>query len=416
MNKFIRSRNVSSGDLLTYYSDAIYGGYRNDIFLDIKQEVDRLIARPCFRFHVLNADETVRNILPPEDILLGGSYNENYQNGQRRNISLSLYNDSGKYTPSINTFWAGTKFSFEMGIELESGDTIWFPKGVYNLISIAPSHEQGVKTVNMELGDKFSILEGAEGTIEATYAIPVGEIIENIVRDILTMQKGNGEMLDGKVFVFDASFKGKKTQVPINKDAGSTLGSIILELATMLSAEVFYDIEGHLNFVPMGDVTTDSDKPVIWHYYEHKGDFGSASFSFDLNSVVNRIVVIGANVNGGICDAIAVNDDPTSPICYQRIGYRTASPINDTNITSDILAQERADYELRQKSILKTSFSTAVRFNPLLLINNLISITDDFYGFRQEKFLIQSISCPIDYSGAMSLTSANVRNIPFVVT
>ena len=408
MDKFIRSRNVSSGDLFVYY-----GGY--DSVSTIKQEINKLISRPRFRFHTLNSDESVRAILPSEDIILGGSYNENYQSGQRRNISISLYNESGKYTPSINTFWAGAKFSFEMGLELENGGVIWFPRGVYSLINIAPNHEPGSKTVSLELGDKFAILEGAEGTIENSYVIPPGVDIEDVVKDILTFEKGNGDMLDSKSPIFDPSFKGKKTQATIVKDAGSTFGSIILELATMLSAEVFYDIEGHLNFVPISEVSNDGDKPILFDFYDHKGDFGSSSLSFDLNSIVNRVVVIGANINGGICDATAVNDDPTSPLCYQRIGYRTASPINDTNITSDVLAQERASYELRQKLVLKSSFSIPVRFNPLLLVNNLISVTDEFYGFKQERFLIQSISCPIDYSGTMNVTSTNIRNIPFVV-
>ena len=137
--------------------------------------------------------------------------------------------------------------------------------------------------------------------------------------------------------------------------------------------------------------------------------------SFDLSSVINRIIVVGGSSNSETYRAVSVNDNPASPLCYQRIGYKTASPINDTNITSKKLAQERADYELRQKLILKSSVSSEIRYNPLLMVNNLINITDEFFELKNESFLLQSISCPIDYSGSMSITTSNIKNIPFTV-
>ena len=124
----------------------------------------------------------------------------------------------------------------------------------------------------------------------------------------------------------------------------------------------------------------------------------------------------GSTNNSETYRAVAVNDNPGSPLCYQRIGYRTASPISDSNITSQILAQERADYELRQKLIIKSSSTVTVRYNPLLLVNNLITITDDFYELNQIRFLIQGISCSLDYSGAMSLTISNIQNFTFLTT
>jgi hypothetical protein len=54
----------------------------------------------------LNADETERYEIPNEDII-GGSYSENYQSGQRRTLSFQLNNNNGEYTPSINHFWTG---------------------------------------------------------------------------------------------------------------------------------------------------------------------------------------------------------------------------------------------------------------------------------------------------------------------
>ena len=100
--KMNRTRS-GSGDLISYYSEnkdnaLITAASSTDL---LKLEIEKPITRPRYRFCWLNEDETVREILPDEDIVLGGSYQENYQNGQRRSISITLFNETGKYTPSI---------------------------------------------------------------------------------------------------------------------------------------------------------------------------------------------------------------------------------------------------------------------------------------------------------------------------
>lgn len=416
----IRLKNVGSGDILSYYTDnsSVLSNNLNISkdynITDIKREINKSVIRPRYRIFWLNSDESVKKIIPVEDIQ-SGNYSENYQNGQRRSLSLELYNSSKEYTPSINGLWAGVKMSYEVGLEIDEDVTVWFPKGVFVITNIECTRGVGEKNVKIELGDKFATLEGAPATLETSYTIPVGTEIEGIIKDTLNVSKGNGDPIDPKNIIYHSSFKGIKTQVTINGEAGQTWGSIILDLATMLSAEVFYDVEGHLNFVPINEVTDDIDKPIVFQIFDENGDFSSNNLSFNMTEIINRVVVVGANVNGEACTAIAVNDDPASPLCYQRIGYRTASPINDSNITSKILAEERANYELRQKLILKSSVSTQVSLNPLLSVNNIIMVTDGFYGFKQERFLIQEISYSLDYSGQMDISTTNTRNLPFAV-
>lgn len=402
-----------SGDILSYYST---DSSTNISIERIKQVIEGDgVLFPRFRFHILNEDETIKDDIPEEDIISGGSYNENYQNGQRRSVSISLYNYSGKYTPSINGLWAGVKIGFDMGLEIDGGE-VWFKKGIYTITSISPTHEPGTTNVSLELSDKFSILEGAIGTLETSYVIPIDSEVQNVINDLLGLHSGNGSVIDSKPIIYNSAFKGAKIQAEISKEAGSTIGEIITDIATQLNAEVFYDTEGHLTFVPINDVVGDKDKPIIYHFYDENGDIFNNNLSFDLSSVINRVIVIGSTVNGNVITATAVNDDVGSPLCYQRIGYRTASPINDSNITTEILAQDRADYELRQQLILKSSGSVNVRYNPLLSVNNLITITDSFYNFQQSKFLLQGVSCPIDYDGSMSVTVSNLQNFSFLTS
>ena len=371
---------------------------------------------PRFRIFLLNPDETVREEIPPEDILLGGSYSENYQSGQRRSLSFSLINEDGKYTPSINGLWIGQKFKFDIGIEIEDSvtdDIVWFSKGIYVLTSANPDQDSSQKIVSVECADKFNIFESFQGTIPTAYTVDVGTEIEPILEDILGYNNGNGYPFDPQPMIYHSSFKGKVTQQTISEQAGSNWGSVIMALAEQLSAEVFYNAEGNLTLIPKVDVMNDGDKPDLYDFREGDGDFSNVSLNLSMSEVVNRVVVIGANVNGATVTATVVNENSSSPLCYQRIGYHTGQVVNDSNITSDILAQERAEYELRLKTILSTTVSNTIMFNPLLTVNNLITITNDFFEFGRERFLLQSISFSLDYSGTMSITSTNINNLPF---
>lgn len=410
-----RTQNLllSSGDTIpiTMESQDFFGIYNFDISYLINM-LKNNYAYPRWRIYVLFPDEVINYEIPNEDIKLGGSFSENYQDGQRKSLSFSLYNESGKYSPNINMFWANTRLRLDMGVELISGETVWFQAGIFVVSNAQDSVSTSEKMVQITAKDKFSLFEDKTGTIESTYEIPEGTEIEEVFKTILLSDMGDGTPFDVKPIIYHSSFKGKKTQATISKSAGETYGSILLELATQLSAEIFYNSQGCLTLVPTNETSLDVDKPLLFDFAEENGDFSGLDFSFDMSSIVNKIVVIGSSVKGQVVSATAVNDDAASPLCYQKIGYRTGSIINDSNITTEVLAQERAQYELRKQLILKSSTSISVLFNPLLAVNNLVAITNEHFNLSHERFLIQSISCPLDYSGTMSVTISNIKNLP----
>lgn len=405
-----------SGDILSIATE------RADYYINQNYNIDEIVSlinnsiiTPRFRIFVLYNDETINYEIPIEDIKSGsGSYSENYQNGQRRSLSFALYNEHRQYSTGINGLWAGTRLRLEIGLELQNEDVIWFQKGVYIITNLSPKHSNSETIIEVSASDKFCLFENKTGTLETTYEIPVGSNIEEIIKTILGGDMGNGMPFDTREIIYNSAFKGAVTQVTISKSAGDSYGSILQELATQLSAEIFYNSMGRLTIVPIANVVDDINKPIIYDFDTAKGDMSNLDFSFDLESIVNRIIVIGSSSSGGVYQAVAVNDEPSSPLSVQRIGYRTGEIINDSNITSDILAKERADYELRQQLIIKSSSSINVSFNPLLTVNNLITITDDTYSLTKEKFLLQSISCSLGYEGTMSITISNLNNLPFL--
>lgn len=409
-----------SGDVISYTIEGNNADSKllfqpSKFYTTITSLIKNSIIYPRYRIFVLNPDETVKYQIPQEDIISGGSYQENYQSGQRRSLSFSLDNQDKKYTPSINKLWVDTKFGLEIGLEIPSvSATIWFKKGVFIPNSLNPFVQIDSKKININCSDKFSIFEGSKGVLDNTYEIPVNTDIKSVIRDILATNTGDGYVMDSKDFIYSNYLNNRKTPLTITSNAGDNYGNILTQLATILSAEIFYNSVGNLVVIPQEDVIKDDSKPVIFDYIDTKGDIISNDFNFDLSQVVNKVYVLGSNVNGKVFKAMAENNNPASPINVSRIGYRTGNVINDTNITNEILAKERADYELRLVTIAKMTLNSSVPFNPLLSVNNLVKYTDEFFELQAQRFLIQNISFSLDYSGQMSLSLVNTDNLSFI--
>ena len=88
-----------------------------------------------------------------------------------------------------------------------------------------------------------------------------------------------------------------------------------------------------------------------------------------------------------------------------------APTYNEENVWSDDLAYDLARYYLRKASIIAVDFSSAVSFNPILTVNNICEIEDDFLDLKREKLLINSISFSSE-SGQMSIQFCNTSDLP----
>lgn len=362
-----------------------------------------------FRLLVLNPDETIDYEIPQSDIIINsGNFTENYQNGQRKSVNINLVNIDGKYTPNINTIWVHNKFRLDVGLEFD-GQVCWFPRGIYILGNPTASHADSDKQVTLTLVDKFAVLEGKQGTLEATYEIPVDSDIKKAIMGILTLDNGSGYPIDLKPIIYDRAFEGLKMPYTLSKDAGSTLGEMLLEIGTILNAEVYYNSQGNLCFISINETTLDTQKAILWDYADTDRDYHGASASYDFENAINEVQVVGDNINNEIFSAYAQNTNPASPLCIARIGRRIEY-INDSNIYSDSLAQQRADYELRKFGILKTTINMTVSFNPLLFVNNLVNVTDSYYGLERDRCLIQSISYTLGDQCEMTLSCSNIAN------
>lgn len=379
----------------------------------LERIIERPFIKPRYKVCVLNPDETVAYEIPETDIPIDGiDYTEEYQNGQRKNISLKLINSSGRYTPGLSTLWINTRFSLDIGIELSSGEILWFPKGVYIMGNVTLTHENSERIVNVQLLDKFAIFEGKTGTLEVAYEVETGSNIKDAVTGILNFSMGNGYILDYKEVIFDPSFISSVTQSSIRCESGDNLGTVISELATQISAEYYYNNVGNLCFYPINETVNDDAKPIIWTYTKIGRELHNLELSYQNENIVNCIKVVGDNVdNDGIYSAIVKNENPTSPICVQEVGMRWEQPYTSANVWSDSLANDLARYYLRKASFVSVEFSCNVSYNPLLTVNNICEVENIELGMKRDKLLLTSISFNSS-DGLMSVKFCNTTDLP----
>ena len=266
------------------------------------------------------------------------------------------------------------------------------------------------KDINYQCTDKFGLFEGPTGMLEDGYEIPVDTPIEDVIDDLLNLSCTDGYVNDLKICIIDSKYSGFRTQSTIRVDSGGTISNLIEQLATQMSAEYYYNTVGNLVFYPTDTSMNDTNKPIIWTYDETQ--ISGLTFSGS-NEIVNVVKVVGNNVDGQIYSAVSKNTNLSSPINIYHIKERNMSPIDTANVWSDEMAQELADYNLRQKSILSLQQSCNVPYNPILMVNNVVEIENTELHMKRNRFLINGVSYTSG-SAVMQIDISNITNLPII--
>lgn len=390
--------------------------YDNASKLDVYSEMIRAIktrkVSPLFKLYLLNYDESIR-----EDVtrymLDGGSLNINFQNGIRRNANITLDNSDKKWNPSPITgyLWKDSKFRIDLGMSLKSGE-VWFQAGIFVINDPSLINEQNSKNVSLQLSDKFATIDGSlGGKIINTVEIPLSSNIKEAYDALLKQERMSNIPYDVKPLRFPPKYNDITTAYTITKTDETTVGEIGIELAEMLSCDIYYDNFGYPVFEE-GNYTLDiADSDVIWDFDENDMECISSSMNVNFSKVHNVVTVIGANINGDLISYTAQNENPRSP---SNINVLEPNPlrIKDENIYSDDLARQRSEYELFKQGLLPLSFNFKCPFMPFLDVNKIVTVSNDFYGFKNTPFLINSVSIPLSQaSNDISLTMSNISEV-----
>jgi len=379
--------------------------------------VKREIVHPIFKVALLDYNENVvQEITRDISSNNNGSIDINYQQGVRRSCSITFIDPYGEYIPDVNKgiFWLNQKFKLYVGLEdLDTGDKYWFSQGVFYVNDPIINRTEKIVTINGV--DKFGFF-GSElnyNQLEGTYLIPEGTRVFDAIINILLLDRGNGQVIDPIAPILDVTYKNNVLPYDINKSPGSYLGDILIEIANVLGANIYYNTEGQL---VLSSGTLDmsySNKSPIYEFIDVLPEYGDSSLRYDYVNAINSITVVGSNVNGAVYQYTAENRSPMSPLRIDLIGKKTGAIVETSNAGSlnDVVAY--AKFLLNYKSIVQMAVDFSSSFLPHLKEDEVIEITDRYYKYEKERFIIQSIKIPLNPLDKMTISASNITSLPY---
>ena len=122
------------------------------------------------------------------------------------------------------------------------------------------------------------------------------------------------------------------------------------------------------------------------------------------------------NVNGEIVDYTAENNNPLSSTRIEVIGRKEMPLINSSFVYNMETAQNYADYLLKTKSIVQVTIDFNSSLIPHIDVNNIVGISDTYFDYVQQRFIIQSLTMPLTTSGLMDISASNIADLPYYET
>ena len=344
-----------------------------------------------------------------------GSISINYQQGVRRTCTITLFDNDGKFIPRVDgDIWINKKFKLYIGIkDIFTDDIYWFSQGVYCLIDPVVDREN--KTITLNGVDKYGFLGSETGfnQITVTHVIDRNVLIKDAIEDTLMTDMGNGSVIDAIPPIIDDNLWIQRMPYELSKAPASYLSDIFIELGNIMGADTYYDADGHMRYDLGTEDMSYSSVDSIWNFSDITPEYISPSLQFTTTSVVNSVTIVGNNSNSDeFWTYTAENHNPLSPVSIENIGLKSYYE-ESTSVYDDSTAKDYAEYVLNQKSILQQAMSFSCPLIPHLDVNKIITITDTYYKFNQERFIIQSITMPLDASSPMQITASNVSALPY---
>ena len=430
--------------------------------------------RPAIKVEWLNADESVNfeftNALYNIDVDLS----VNYTNGSRRSCTLTLNNDRNAFPIDFDNIWIGQKFKLWMGIYLDSETPYYFPQGVFYITNPSDTYNPNTRTITINGADKWAYLDGTLfGRLPGTYQTNINVNLYSAIRALLKLSRFEDgwsktentkseisieEMVDPTspllspvykdkttyVLTIDTERYSEKTYYEYNKDNGTyveytgdsldgkyikksvldcpytaiverggTLADVLLEYATILCANIYYDVNGRLVLEPMIDTAediTDTNKEILWHYTVDEKTFLGLTQKHEFEKIHNDFVVLGNIVNGYQFKGRVQNRNILSNTCVQKIGLRTREPYEDNQYYSDEQCVDLAKYYAKTDTILQKSgdISSVTLYH--LDVNKLVTVSTPNNNMSKELFLITGFSLSASGEMTLNISSVNVLN------
>lgn len=383
-------------------------------FNDYLDLINKNIYRQRIKLQLLRySDLSVYQEITGDIVNGSGSLHVERKNGIRRTMSCSLINHTiynvGNYVPDIvnGVLPPRQPIKLYLGLADENGNEFYLPQGVFFLTDPQSSSNLSESIVTLDLSDAFSLFDGTTGgELTRTFIVTLNSNIYNVINSIL--QTENYYPLP---CILDSQYSSQTTPYTITKEAGSgTYGDLLNELALMLSANLFFNTEGQLVFQ---QDYNDAIKGSVFDFTTANAQYLGVTNRYDYTKFYNSILVVGQNVNGAVYSAEVTDTNLMSPTSVNNIGFKRQKRIEDPNINSTVLCQDRANFELKRAIAIQNEVS--ISSVPLyhLDVDQVITLTDENLKFNKERFLINGFTIPFDVGGKMTINCVRAIDLPY---
>lgn len=354
--------------------------------------------------------EIVTNILNT-----AGSININYQQGTRRTCNLSIIDKQISYLPNENSpFWYNKKFKVYLGLMADK-DIYYWSQGVFLIQNLSFDN---ICTLNIEGIDKFGLFDGSLNLSKADseYTYLAGKFtIFNIIQSVLLSDMGNGYATDYVQPIIDFYYLNTIIKSDIVLSNGNFVGEMLIEIANLYGADLYYDTDGHLVFHKSVDYVSPNAYKYLapqWHFDENNSAFLTQSNSYQLDGH-NRVYVYTNSSVAKNYSYTAYNTNPSSPINVSAVGIKS---LDDVEIAladdvDDDSCRQYGEYLLSKECRNTVSSDITCSIIPHLDVNKTISITNKQLHYNSELFLINSITLPLGTSN-MNINCTNIQCLP----
>lgn len=368
-----------------------------------------------------------------------GSLSVSLQNGIRRQANITLANVDEAFSYAVNHIWYGTTIRLDMGIENETGDTIYFPQGIFVITNPENNITPSTKTITYKLVDKWANIDGTlGGKLTSTYQLNRLSNIYTAMASLLSYDKytmdattnDNNRKIDNQTPVFTDYYNSKTmtyyysdgtsetvngNQATYDMTSDGTIASLLLELNEMNAGIIGYDSNGQLRVDPSDDDIEDNNKPILWSFNPNT-DAIICSYKETIKNteVYNDVIINGEGLNEAVCWGRAENNDAKSDTNILLIGRKTYIE-SRSGYTTPEQCKWLAKWILKRKTTLQKTISISCGQMFHLFENGLIELKRiDKEGEPIEKHLIQSYTIPIAETGNMTINCVSVNDSPVI--
>ena len=323
--------------------------------------------------------------------------NQDIRNLVKMLLKKSKYDDNFKTTDNILDMVDPKEVIFDEYFDTKEVPVVRYYLETGATIYYASESENETKLVFLDTDNQYYEITSADYFAEGYTGQKVGD-------DVIEIEKL------GKAYTEKTSIY--KCPYTLIVKAGETIAKLLTEYATMLRANVFYDVNGYLRFTPLSttlDNISDTDKEVIWNFTVTEQEFMGMDLENKFDITYNDIVVLGRILDGKQMKARLQNRDPASNFSIDKIGIKTKPAYQDDQYYSDEQCEELGKYYAQ----IDMAMERAGTFTSLPIyhadVDKLVTLSIPQNNMSKEAFLIKSFSLSLNPISTMSLTVTNTR-------